>query len=106
MSEIDIIRTWKDKAYRASLTAGQQALIPENPAGLIELSDADLLLAGGASETPQHTWHAGSLGCTCGPLPTMGYTCWGFTECGLLCNTVWCTIEYQMGVGDGEMPTC
>lgn len=47
MTEIDIIRAWKDAAYRNSLSESERALLPENPAGLIELSDADLMVAGG-----------------------------------------------------------
>jgi mersacidin/lichenicidin family type 2 lantibiotic len=43
-----IIRAWKDDDFRATLTEEEQALIPENPAGLGELSDAELeQLAGG-----------------------------------------------------------
>ena len=38
----DIIRAWKDEEYRLSLTEEQRALLPENPAGQLELSDADL----------------------------------------------------------------
>ena len=39
---MDIIRAWKDEEYRLSLTEEQRALLPDNPAGLLELSDADL----------------------------------------------------------------
>ena len=39
---MDTIRAWKDEEYRLSLSEEQQALLPENPAGLMELSDADL----------------------------------------------------------------
>jgi mersacidin/lichenicidin family type 2 lantibiotic len=42
MSTQNIIRAWKDKAYRESLSEAERALLPENPAGLIELTDADL----------------------------------------------------------------
>jgi mersacidin/lichenicidin family type 2 lantibiotic len=47
MSNIDIIRAWKDESYRLSLSAAERALLPENPAGPVELSDADLTGAGG-----------------------------------------------------------
>ena len=40
--EFDIVRAWKDARYRQSLTAEQQAVLPMNPAGLCELTDADL----------------------------------------------------------------
>lgn len=50
MSEKDIIRAWKDEEYRNSLTEEQKEQLPENPAGLIELTDEDLSsMAGGAS---------------------------------------------------------
>ena len=48
MSRRDIIRAWKDEEYRESLSEAERALLPENPAGIIELSDTDLdVLAGG-----------------------------------------------------------
>lgn len=36
----DIVRAWKDKAYRQSLSEEQLSTLPANPVG--ELSDADL----------------------------------------------------------------
>jgi mersacidin/lichenicidin family type 2 lantibiotic len=42
MSDLDIIRAWKDKTYRNSLNADQLAQLPENPAGAIELTDDEL----------------------------------------------------------------
>jgi mersacidin/lichenicidin family type 2 lantibiotic len=47
MSLQNIIRAWKDAEYRASLSADERALLPEHPAGLIELADTDLDLAAG-----------------------------------------------------------
>ena len=48
MSKIDVIRAWKDEAYRASLTDAERARLPTHPAGRIELSDAELeSVAGG-----------------------------------------------------------
>ena len=48
MSHLEIIRAWKDEAYRLSLSEKQQAMLPAHPAGLIELTDADLaMIAGG-----------------------------------------------------------
>jgi len=53
MSKANIIRGWKDEAYRLSLSAEQRALMPANPAGAIELEDAQLDdVSGGASEGP------------------------------------------------------
>lgn len=42
MSELDIIRAWKDKAYRNSLSADELAQLPEHPAGAIELTNDEL----------------------------------------------------------------
>ena len=38
MTNRDIIRAWKDENYRSSLGAAERAALPENPAGLVELS--------------------------------------------------------------------
>ena len=42
MSNLDIVRAWKDEDYRNSLNAAQLALLPTNPAGLVELTDTEL----------------------------------------------------------------
>ncbi|HLT34741.1 MAG TPA: mersacidin/lichenicidin family type 2 lantibiotic [Enhygromyxa sp.] len=60
MSKIDIIRAWKDPSYRQSLSAAERALVPENPAGPVELYDADLSGGGGVAEFT----YSGSF-CTC-----------------------------------------
>jgi mersacidin/lichenicidin family type 2 lantibiotic len=53
MSRANIIRAWKDPAYRNSLSTAEQAVLPVNPAGAIEVSDRDLgKMAGGR---PPHT---------------------------------------------------
>jgi mersacidin/lichenicidin family type 2 lantibiotic len=46
--KFDIIRAWKDEAYRSSLSSEEQAMLPENPAGALELSDAELKTIYGA----------------------------------------------------------
>nr|WP_298728637.1 mersacidin/lichenicidin family type 2 lantibiotic [uncultured Steroidobacter sp.] len=52
MKTLDIIRAWKDPSYRQSLTATELASLPANPAGQIELSDAELdSVAGGRDRT-------------------------------------------------------
>ncbi|HET9283676.1 MAG TPA: mersacidin/lichenicidin family type 2 lantibiotic [Candidatus Angelobacter sp.] len=40
MSELDIVKAWKDVSYRRSLSAQQLAQIPNNPAGAIEISQS------------------------------------------------------------------
>lgn len=49
MSKLDIIRAWKDEEYASSLTDVQRAMLPENPAGLVELTDQDLQTAAGGT---------------------------------------------------------
>ena len=48
MSTRNIIKAWKNPAYRNSLSAAERAALPANPAGSIEISDEDLgKIAGG-----------------------------------------------------------
>jgi mersacidin/lichenicidin family type 2 lantibiotic len=52
----NIIRAWKDPAYRNSLSNAQREALPANPAGSVELSDADLgKVTGGRVVLP--TWY-------------------------------------------------
>ena len=54
MSQQEIIQAWKDEEFRLSLSEEQRALLPEHPAGLIELADSDLemVVGGGAQGNP------------------------------------------------------
>jgi mersacidin/lichenicidin family type 2 lantibiotic len=45
----DLVRAWKDEEYRLSLSASELALLPENPAGSLELTDAELDVVAGGS---------------------------------------------------------
>ena len=47
MSQVNVVRAWKDEEYRLSLTEAERAALPENPAGLIELAEAELGQAAG-----------------------------------------------------------
>jgi mersacidin/lichenicidin family type 2 lantibiotic len=52
MSQVDrIVRAWKDEEYLLSLSEAERESIPQNPAGLVELSDSDLLGASGGMLT-------------------------------------------------------
>jgi len=51
MSTPDVIRGWKDEDYRRSLSHEQRGMLPEHPAGVIELSDDELDDAGGGFTT-------------------------------------------------------
>src|SRR5215216_3497666 len=74
MSTADIIRAWKDADYRQSLGEEQRSLLPQHPAGLIELADSELdAVAGGL---PRRT----DPNDTCFSLCSLGcpatYACW------------------------------
>jgi mersacidin/lichenicidin family type 2 lantibiotic len=47
MSRKHIIRAWKDEDFRNSLSDQERAVLPEHPAGLIELADTELEAAAG-----------------------------------------------------------
>ncbi len=47
MSQQDIIRAWKDPEFRESLSEEQRSQIPENPVGIIELTDPEIQAAVG-----------------------------------------------------------
>lgn len=53
MSHFNIVRAWKDEEYRLSLSDAERAALPANPAGMIELTAADLQeVVGGARPRP------------------------------------------------------
>jgi mersacidin/lichenicidin family type 2 lantibiotic len=49
MSRTDIVRAWKDEEYFDRLSAFERSQLPQNPAGIIEISDDDLLQAEGGT---------------------------------------------------------
>lgn len=50
MSNIDVIRAWKDEKYRNSLSKEQRSLLPANPAGMIDLTESEMeAIAGGVA---------------------------------------------------------
>ena len=52
MSVENIIRAWKDEDFRHSLSAAERARLAEHPAGLIDLTAAELdALTGGVQAT-------------------------------------------------------
>lgn len=40
MSNAEVIRAWKDPEYRNSLSSAAASLLPENPAGKIEIGES------------------------------------------------------------------
>jgi mersacidin/lichenicidin family type 2 lantibiotic len=65
MSHENIIRAWKDESFRNSLSEEEQSLLPENPAGLVELADEQLDVAAGGRVDLSYVTHA----CMCGDTP-------------------------------------
>ena len=49
MTKLEIIRAWKDEEYCSNLTDSERALLPQHPAGVIELSDMELSSAEGGT---------------------------------------------------------
>ena len=42
MRKVNVIRAWKDPAYRDGLNSEELSLLSPHPAGLVELTDRDL----------------------------------------------------------------
>jgi mersacidin/lichenicidin family type 2 lantibiotic len=57
MSVERIVRAWEDPDFRSSLSSGELAALPENPAGSIELTDAELSQVMGGDQS------GNSVGC-------------------------------------------
>jgi mersacidin/lichenicidin family type 2 lantibiotic len=51
MSKLDVILAWRDAEYRVDLGESQQAILPDNPAGALDLSDLDLASVAGGTWT-------------------------------------------------------
>ena len=75
MSNSDIIRAWKDEDYSSSLSEEQRSQLPENPAGIVELSDEDMEVVAGGDvvvslkcdiKSKSFTCISASLGAECG----------------------------------------
>ncbi len=47
----NVIRAWTDPVYRASLGEAERAQLPENPAGIIELTGTELEFVAGGGHT-------------------------------------------------------
>jgi mersacidin/lichenicidin family type 2 lantibiotic len=70
MSKTNIIRAWKDEAYRLTLSAAERALVPANPAGAIELDDAQLDLVSAGNTTPGTLYVCCTGNAACDPTKT------------------------------------
>ncbi|MFL6334561.1 MAG: mersacidin/lichenicidin family type 2 lantibiotic [Pyrinomonadaceae bacterium] len=47
MSQSEIIRAWKDAKFRRRLSEAERAMLPPNPAGVLEVSDEQIKEASG-----------------------------------------------------------
>jgi len=59
MSLNHIIESWRDEEYRESLNDETRSLLPESPAGEVELTEADLADVDGGTSitvTVTYTW--------------------------------------------------
>jgi mersacidin/lichenicidin family type 2 lantibiotic len=61
MTHEHIIRAWKDQEFRNSLSEKERALLPENPVGLVELTNSEL---GNVSGGLRNDTLGGSYDCT------------------------------------------
>jgi mersacidin/lichenicidin family type 2 lantibiotic len=50
MTKSNLVRAWKDEEYRLSLSEAERALLAENPAGSLELTDAELEMVAGEGD--------------------------------------------------------
>jgi len=83
----DIIRAWKDPLYRKQLSAEERAALPANPAGEVELSEAELnQIHGGMLGTDDVCTTVGHCNLTHNPCITNDYPCQGGNTDGDSCN--------------------
>jgi mersacidin/lichenicidin family type 2 lantibiotic len=61
MAYTDIFRVRKDKESRRTLSEKQPEVLPEQPAGLMELADAELDYAAGGGGPPEHFGDGGNI---------------------------------------------
>lgn len=51
MSKLDVVRAWKDEEYFSGLSESERLRLPEDPAGMTELTDEDMGFAKGGTVT-------------------------------------------------------
>lgn len=52
MTQDQVVRAWRDPAYRSRLSPTQRQALPANPAGMVELSERELLEVNGGTTGP------------------------------------------------------
>jgi mersacidin/lichenicidin family type 2 lantibiotic len=51
VTQDQVIRAWKDPAYRSRLSETELRALPANPAGLVELSESEMMEVSGGTTT-------------------------------------------------------
>ena len=90
MTPDQIVRAWKDADYRSELASTEQATLPPNPVGPIDLADTSIDLAAGGDMAG--TQYLESLGC-CQGISQRGYCdiTAGWPVCTFGCYTIFWT---------------
>jgi mersacidin/lichenicidin family type 2 lantibiotic len=102
--KFDIIRAWKDASYRNSLSAEELALLPSNPAGEIELTDADLeAVNGGCHCHGHHRGGSGSGGGTAVISAVRTLICVNSLAIGGSCNSFSVDAGCNTSVSNGDL---
>ncbi|MCI0392496.1 MAG: mersacidin/lichenicidin family type 2 lantibiotic [Acidobacteria bacterium] len=79
MKSDEIVRSWKEEAYWHGLSDNERGLLPDNPAGVIELTDAELIgIQGGSVITVCSFMPCDSLITYCLTAITFCVPTWGF----------------------------
>ena len=94
MTNVDVARAWRDPKYRRSLGRAASEL-PQNPAGKIELSDDELVVAGGLSPFVPLTT---AINCT-----LYTFLGWQACGCGPVTTAITCT-QYSFKKSPGCCP--
>ncbi len=72
MTNDQVIRAWKDEQYRLGLSPAELSALPQNPAGVVELSPEDVGCARGMEEELAATFANTCFLCTL----CVGSTCY------------------------------
>ena len=106
--KFDLVRSWKDEAYRQSLDAGQLDALPVNPAG--ELSETDLASVVGGDSPDSATDAAAAAAASTSTTNTSSRHTHSFA---LLCDiTIFSTsihvlaIDHLLGIASVEKQIC
>jgi len=79
MRSDEIVRSWKEEAYQSGLRDNERDLPPDNPAGVFELTDAEIIgINGGSVITVCSFMPCESLITYCQTVITFYLPTWGF----------------------------